>query len=681
MNKFKLVSKYKPTGDQPKAVSDLIKGIKNKHREQVLLGVTGSGKTFTIANVIEKLNLPTLVISHNKTLAGQLHQEFRDFFPENAVSYFVSYYDYYQPEAYIPQSDTYIEKETDINEEIDKLRLRATSNLITRADTLVVASVSSIYNIGSPEKYGNFAITLKVGEKLDRTDLFSKLIQLQYSRGSYEFSRGTFRVRGDTIDIYPAYTDIAYRIKLKEDLIAEISELDPLIGTVLNKVSEFELFPAKHYLTDPAEQKEIFNTIRKDLHRQVSKFKSENKLIEAQRINQRVNFDLEMLNELGYVNGIENYSRYFDGRKPGDAPYSLMDYYNYRYGNNWLLVIDESHMTIPQIRGMYKGDMSRKKTLIDYGFRLPAAIDNRPLRFDEFLRRAQNTIYTSATPSDWEKNRSSQIVQQLVRPTGLLDPEVEIRPTKNQIKDLISEILIRKENGQRVLVTTFTKKIAEELTKFIGNYQELKRLDKNLAVRAQELDLKVQYLHSDVDTLDRQDILDDLRTGIYDVLIGINLLREGLDLPEVSLVAILDADKEGFLRSETSLIQTMGRAARHEQGHAIMYANKTTNSMQKAIKEVTRRRNIQLKYNKKYKITPIGIKKPIREKLIEREKEEKNNKQSVEIISPENYEQLLPVEQTKYIKQLTKLMRKSARNLNFEEATYLRDKIAAAKAL
>ena len=681
MNKFKLVSSFKPTGDQPEAINKLIEGIKSKHKNQVLLGVTGSGKTFTVANVIEKLNLPTLVISHNKTLAGQLYQEFRDFFPENAISYFVSYYDYYQPEAYIPHSDTYIEKETAINEEIDKLRLKATANLLTRSDTLVVASVSSIYNIGSPEKYGYFAIKLKVKDQLDRADLFSKLIQLQYSRGSYEFVRGTFRVRGDSIDIYPAYTDIAYRIQLSGDIISKIIELDPLTGMQAAELNEFELFPAKHYITDPDMQKKTFQVIKKDLHEQVNKFKDENKLIEAQRLNQRVNFDLEMLNELGYVNGIENYSRYFDGRKPGEPPYTLMDYFNYRYKKDWLLVIDESHMTIPQIRGMYKGDMSRKKTLIDYGFRLPAAIDNRPLRFDEYLRRAHKTIYTSATPSDWEKSLSEQVVQQLVRPTGLLDPEIEIRSSKDQIRDLISEILIRKQRGERVLVTTFTKKIAEDLSKFIGNYQELQRLDKDLASEAEKLNLKVQYLHSDVDTLDRQDILDDLRLGTYDVLVGINLLREGLDLPEVSLVAILDADKEGFLRSETSLIQTMGRAARHENGQVIMYADKVTNSMQKAISEVNRRRKVQKQYNKTNGITPSGISKPIRDKLIERTKKDENLKQKTEIMIREDFDQLLPNEKVKYIKELTKKMKTAARELNFEEASFLRDKITSIKNL
>ena len=681
MNKFKLVSSFKPTGDQPEAINKLIEGIKSKHKNQVLLGVTGSGKTFTVANVIEKLNLPTLVISHNKTLAGQLYQEFRDFFPENAISYFVSYYDYYQPEAYIPHSDTYIEKETAINEEIDKLRLKATANLLTRSDTLVVASVSSIYNIGSPEKYGYFAIKLKVKDQLDRADLFSKLIQLQYSRGSYEFVRGTFRVRGDSIDIYPAYTDIAYRIQLSGDIISKIIELDPLTGMQAAELNKFELFPAKHYITDPDKQKETFQVIRKDLHEQVNKFKGENKLIEAQRLNQRVNFDLEMLNELGYVNGIENYSRYFDGRKPGEPPYTLMDYFNYRYKKDWLLVIDESHMTIPQIRGMYKGDMSRKKTLIDYGFRLPAAIDNRPLRFDEYLRRAHKTIYTSATPSDWEKSLSEQVVQQLVRPTGLLDPEIEIRSSKDQIRDLISEILIRKQRGERVLVTTFTKKIAEDLSKFIGDYQELQRLDKDLALEAEKLNLKVQYLHSDVDTLDRQDILDDLRLGTYDVLVGINLLREGLDLPEVSLVAILDADKEGFLRSETSLIQTMGRAARHENGQVIMYADKVTNSMQKAISEVNRRRKVQKQYNKTNSITPSGISKPIRDKLIERTKKDENLKQKTEIMIREDFDQLLPNEKVKYIKELTKKMKTAARELNFEEASFLRDKITSIKNL
>ena len=575
---FKLSSPYKPTGDQPAAIEKLTGGIKNGATDQVLLGVTGSGKTFSIANVIEKTQLPTLVISHNKTLAGQLYQELRDFFPENGVSYFVSYYDYYQPEAYIPQTDTYIEKETDINKEIDKLRLRATTNLMTRKDSIVVASVSCIYNIGSAQEYGNFVLELEQGKSYERTAVAKRLIELQYEREDYGFHRGTWRVRGDIMDIFPAYEDTGVRLEFVGNTLDKVSTLNPVTGKILKNLTGIVIYPAKHYMMNPVKMKSVFFQIRHDLQVQVKKFKDDGKLLEANRLERRVTYDLEMIEEVGYVNGIENYSRYFDGRKPGDAPYSLIDYYKHNFGDNYLVVIDESHMTIPQIGGMYNGDFSRKKTLVDFGFRLEAAYDNRPLKFEEFLRRAPKALYTSATPGPWELNRAGdQVAQQLIRPTGITDPEIEVKPTEGQIPDLMKEISQHIKKGQRTLVTTLTKRMAEDLTTYL-----------------KEQGIKVQYLHSEVNTLDRTDILDELRRGEYDVLVGINLLREGLDLPEVSLVVILDADKEGFLRSETSLVQTMGRAARHIEGKVIMYADNRTGSMNRAIKEVDRRRKYQL---------------------------------------------------------------------------------------
>src|SRR3989344_7758314 len=548
---FKLQTDFKPTGDQPQAIDSLTLGIKKRLSEQVLLGVTGSGKTFTLANVIARLNLPTLVISHNKTLAGQLYQEFRDFFPSNAVSYFVSYYDYYLPESYIPQTDTYIEKETEINEEIDKLRLAATTNLLTRKDTLVVASVSSIYNIGSPREYGKFVLELKCGMKIEREQILLRLVDLQYQRAEYEFTRGTFRIRGEAIDLYPAYEDRAIRILTKDNFIDKMYYFEPIgMDPSLNEeLRTTVIYPSKHYMTDPKSYERVFKQIKKDLKLEVANFKKRNKPLEAYRLNQRVNYDLEMIKELGYVNGIENYSRYFDGRLPGDPPYSLFDYYKEAYGSNWLLIIDESHMTIPQLHGMYNGDQARKQTLIDFGFRLKAALDNRPLKFEEFISRKPQTIYVSATPDEWELEKANQIVEQLVRPTGLLDPEISLKSSKDQVLDLTVEIKKRAKRKERTLVTTLTKKTAEDLEKYLEEHSD---------------GLSVMYLHSDIETLKRQDILEELRRGKYDVLVGINLLREGLDLPEVSLVAILDADKEGFLRSETSLIQTIGRAARHK---------------------------------------------------------------------------------------------------------------------
>lgn len=670
MNAFKLDSKYKPSGDQPNAIAQLIKNTESGYNEQVLLGVTGSGKTYTMANVIQTLQRPTLIISHNKTLAAQLYQEFRDFFPENAVSYFVSYYDYYQPEAYVPQTDTFIEKETQINDDIDKLRLAATTNLLTRKDTIIVASVSCIYNIGSPKEYGHFVLELKPGIPISRTAIFERLIQLQYERSDYGFHRGTFRVRGEVIDIFPAYDDISLRIMVDNEKVLSVTTLDPLTGKVIAQLNGTVIYPAKHYMTDPTNYKQVFEHIRADLEEQVAYFKKQNKIIEAHRISQRVNFDLEMIQEMGFVNGIENYSRYFDGRNPGDPPYSLLDYFDESSQGNasdWLLIIDESHMTLPQIRGMYNGDRARKQTLIDFGFRLPSALDNRPLKFEEFLRRIPQTVYVSATPNEWEISRSKQaipvdhsdtaIVEQLIRPTGLVDPEISVRPSEGQIADLLSEIEKRTQKHERVLVTTLTKRMSEDLTKFLA--------DKGVLV---------QYLHSDVETLERSDILSDLRSGEYDVLVGINLLREGLDLPEVSLVAILDADKEGFLRSKTSLIQTMGRAARHQEGQVIMYADKITDSMKGAMDEVTRRRNKQIKFNKVHNITPTTIQKPIRDRLIERQKEEqeKTGRQMLQISNTE-LDSMTPKDKTEFKKKLEKTMKEAAKDLNFEFAAKIRD--------
>ena len=626
---FKLVSDYKPTGDQPEAIANLIAGI---NKDQVLLGVTGSGKTFTIANVIAAVNKPTLVIAHNKTLAAQLYQEFKEFFPENAVSYFVSYYDYYQPEAYIPKTDTYIEKETEINEEIDRLRLQATTNLLTRKDTIVVSSVSCIYNLGNPIEYGKFILQLP---NENRREIMERLIDLQYERSEFDFKRGTFRVKGDNIDIYPASEDFGIRTSNKS-----LIKFDPLTGKTMETLEKFVIYPAKHYMTDPQKYKDVFKDIRNDMEIQAKKLGP----LESQRLRQRVNYDLEMIQEVGYVNGIENYSRYFDGRNPGDPPYSLLDY----FPKDYLLVIDESHMTIPQIRGMYNGDRSRKQTLIDFGFRLPAALDNRPLRFDEFQRRQGKTIYTSATPRDWEKQQGP-VIEQLIRPTGIVDPSIEVRPTSGQIQDLIKEL-----KGQRTLVTTLTKRMAEELSDY---------LKENVP------GLKVAYLHSEILTLERTEILKKLRQGEFDVLVGINLLREGLDLPEVTLVAILDADKEGFLRSDTSLIQTMGRGARNIDSHVIMYADKVTGSMKRAIDEVRRRRKVQMAWNKAHHITPKTIIKSIREDIFQRPIEVREDLLDIDV------EQLLPQEKVKLKKVLEKRMRESAKILDFEGASYYRDKL------
>lgn len=667
---FKLKSNFKPIPDQEKAIENLSEGILNGKKYQTLLGVTGSGKTFTMAKVIEKVKRPTLIISHNKTLAAQLYQEMRDLFPENAVSYFVSYYDYYQPEAYIPSTDTYIEKDADINEMIDKLRLAATANLLTRPDSIVVASVSCIYNIGSPREYGHFVLEVAEGMKTGREQIIDRVIDLQYERGDFGFDRGTFRVRGNAIDIYPAYLDEALHIEFGEDKISKIELINPLTGSVAKSKdgktpANFVLYPAKHFMTDPKTHKSAFENIMKDLDIRVKELKAEGKDLEAHRIAQKVTYDLEMIREVGYVKGIENYSRYFDGRNPGEPPFSLLDYFNEPYKDKWMLLIDESHMTFPQIRGMFNGDLARKQTLIDYGFRLPSALDNRPLKFDEFIRRIPNFIASSATPNDWEVSMGGgKTTELLVRPTGIPDPEVTIKPIKNQVADVIQEIKKVVKKGQRTLVTTLTKKTAEDLSNYLS-----------------EQGLKVQYLHSDVATLDRTDILDDLRSGKYDVLVGINLLREGLDLPEVSLVAILDADKEGFLRSDVTLIQTMGRAARHVEGRVIMYADKVTGSMERALSEVKRRRAYQLAYNKKHNITPVSVSKPIRGKLVNREEGEKapwvfgSKEPMFESLPHIDMDAMTPMEKKRLVKNLTNEMRTAAQDLNFELAAEIRDKI------
>ncbi|MEX2007860.1 MAG: excinuclease ABC subunit UvrB [Candidatus Levyibacteriota bacterium] len=659
--KFELVAPFKPTGDQPQAIKKLIENYEKGVDHQVLLGVTGSGKTFTIANMIQNIQKPTLVISHNKTLAGQLYQEFKEFFPNNAVSYFVSYYDYYQPEAYIAHSDTYIEKEVEINEEIDKLRLFATTNLMTRKDVIVVASVSCIYNIGSPVEYGKFILELKPGIRMSPRDVQLRLVDLQYARNDYAFQRGTFRLRGNSIDLLPSYSDLGIKILTENDKITAIYEFDPLTG---EKIKVFEngtvIYPAKHFMTDPANYESVFGQIRKDLANQVKVLEKSGKPLEAQRLTKRVNYDLDMIREVGYVNGIENYSRYFDGRQPGQPPFSLLDYFEHA-SPEWLTIIDESHMTLPQIRGMYNGDRARKETLVDYGFRLPSAFDNRPLRYDEFMQRIHQAVYASATPDEYEislaKESPDAIAEQLIRPTGLVDPKVSVRPTKGQIDDLIKEIEKRAKKNERTLVTTLTKRMAEDLTTYL-----------------QERNIKVAYLHSDIETLDRQDVIDQLRSGEHDVIVGINLLREGLDLPEVSLVAILDADKEGFLRSRTSLVQTMGRAARNMDGEVIMYADEHTGSMKEAIKEVERRRQVQIDYNKKHGITPTSITKSIRARLVEREKEEKNLNIDF-LLEMGNKDVLLPDEKETVIKKLRREMKQAAKDLDFETAAMLRDRI------
>lgn len=657
---FKLKTNYTSIAEQEKAIGKLVGNIKDGVKYQTLLGVTGSGKTFTTAKVIEKLQKPTLIISHNKTLAAQLYQEMRDLFPDNAVSYFVSYYDYYQPESYIPSTDTYIEKDSAINELIDKLRLATTTNLLTRKDVIVVASVSCIYNIGSPNEYGKFAFEFVAGMKVTREQIIDRLLDLQYERSEFGFNRGTFRIRGENIDIYPAYTDEAIRIEMDSNKIKSVKLIHAVTGQPNDQqliANSFVLYPAKHFIADPKTHEHAFNEIKKDLDERVKELKRQNKLLEAQRLSQRVAYDIEMIKEMGYVKGIENYSRYFDGRKADDAPFSLLDYFKAKNMNEWLVVVDESHITFPQVRGMFAGDFSRKSTLIEYGFRMPSALDNRPLKFDEFMRRIPNFIALSATPDEWELSLSEgHVVEQLLRPTGIPDPLVEIKPTTNQVTDVIEEIKKEIKEKRRVLVTTLTKKTAEDLSAYL-----------------EEQGLKVAYLHSDVKTLDRTDILDNLRNGKYDVLVGINLLREGLDLPEVGLVAILDADKEGFLRSQTSLIQTMGRAARHVKGRVIMYADKITGSMDRALNEVKRRREYQLEMNKKYGIIPRSISKPLRVKLIEKDEENKTDfALETGIVDTES---LTPMDKKKLINNLRKEMVLAAHELNFELAAEIRDRI------
>lgn len=672
---LKVVSPFQPTGDQPEAIETLVLGIKLGLKNQVLLGVTGSGKTFTMAKVIERLQKPALVISHNKTLAGQLYQEFRDFFPENAVSYFVSYYDYYQPEAYIPTTDTYIEKEAQINELIDKLRLQATTNILTRKDTIVVASVSCIYNIGSPREYGHFVLEISLGEKIDEQEIFRRLVGLQYQRNEFEFKRGCFRQRSGFFDIHLAYEDYAYRIKFENKQIVAISIFDPLTGQKIKEdLSKAIIYPAKHYLTDKETFEKVEEKIRQDLKTEAELLKKKGRLSEADRLIRRVNYDLEMIKEVGYVNGIENYSRYFERRLPGQPPYTLIDYFKEAYKDDWLLFIDESHMTIPQLKGMYHGDYSRKKTLVEYGFRLKAAFDNRPLKFEEFYPLPRYLIYVSATPDEWEitqaKNEVKQkklnhpgVVEQLIRPTGIIDPQIELRPAENEIQDLIEEIEKRVKRHEKILVTTLTKRIAEDLTDYL-----------------KERKIRAMYLHSDIETLERSDILEKLRKNMYDVLVGINLLREGLDLPEVSLVAILDADREGFLRSKTSLIQTMGRAARNVMGKVIIYADTITKSIREAKEEIERRRKYQIEYNLKHHIKPKTIYKPIREKIIEKEEEDLIYDRKIKEIKGDklikiNIQGLTPYDRKKLVKKLKHLMKQAVEDLNFELAIQLRDKI------
>lgn len=676
---FKLNAPFNPTGDQPQAISKLVAGIKEKKDHQVLLGVTGSGKTFTVANIIQQTQLPTLVISHNKTLAAQLYQEFRDFFPDNAVCYFVSYYDYYQPEAYIPQTDTYIKKDADINVEIDKLRLSATAHLLTRPDVIVVASVSCIYNLGSPAEYGKHVLELIKGQLLDRETLQLCLVELQYVRDDFDFKRGSFRVRGDTVSIWPANQDVALRVEMVGDIIKDIRETDPLTGRVINQDENklyFTIYPAKHHITPADTLAKGLEHIQDDLAARLVDLQKAGKKIAAYRLEQKVNYDLEQIREFGYVSGIENYSRYFDGRSPGQPPYTLLDYFSYNASKfkkgGFLTIVDESHATLPQVRGMYQGDKSRKQTLIDYGFRLPSALDNRPLVFSEFLKRVPQMVHTSATPGDWEVGKAGRlVVEQLIRPTGLLDPVIEVRPTKGQIQDLVREILIRKQKRERVLVTTLTKRMAESLTEYLNEADKLKKI------------VSVRYIHADVDTLERSEILTDLRQGKYDVVVGVNLLREGLDLPEVSLVAILDADKAGFLRTKTTLIQTMGRAARHEEGWVIMYADTVSGAMQEAMSEVERRRKVQEEYNQKHQITPQSIQKPIRSELIQRDPRFASSLSRVVQLSKKeavnldelDLDALTPADQKRFIRGLRRKMLQAARDFEFELAAKIRDKI------
>jgi excinuclease ABC subunit B len=650
---FKLNAPYKPTGDQPEAIRQLAEGIQRDYKHQVLLGATGTGKTFTMASLIAEIQKPTLVMAHNKTLAAQLYAEFKDFFPDNAVEYFVSYYDYYQPEAYVPRHDLYIEKESDINEEIERLRLAATTSLMSRKDVIVVASVSCIYGIGNPEAYGRVVINLESGYMYRRNALLRQLIESQYSRNDLELSPGTFRVRGDTLEIIPAYQDrIGYRITFFGDEVERMMEFNAVTGELRREMSSLFIYPAKHFITEEGKLKKAIQDIEQELELRLAQLKGEEKLLEAQRLEQRTQYDLEMLREVGYCSGIENYSRHLDQRSAGTPPWTLVDY----LPDDYLLVLDESHMTVPQIRGMYNGDRSRKETLVEYGFRLPSALDNRPLKFDEFEERMGWTVYTSATPGPYELARCAQVVEQIIRPTGLVDPEIDVRPVEGQVDDLVGEIRQRVEVGERVLVTTLTKRMAEKLADYL-----------------MELGVKVHYLHSEIDTLERIGILRDLRLGVFDVVVGINLLREGLDLPEVSLVTILDADKEGFLRSETALIQTIGRAARHVRGKVIMYAEKETEAMRRAIGETNRRRAKQVAYNQEHGIEPVSIHKAVRDltdQLAVRAVAEPRGEYRVKGASS-----LSKHEMQRVISELEKQMKEAARNLEFEKAAAIRDEI------
>ena len=649
MDSFKLVSKYKPTGDQPEAINALVDGFNKGYKKQTLLGVTGSGKTFTMANIIEKVNRPTLVLAHNKTLAAQLCTEFKEFFPENAVEYFVSYYDYYQPEAYIPGTDTYIEKDSAINDEIEKLRHSATCALSERRDVIIVSSVSCIYSLGAPDDYRNMVLSLRTGTTRSRDEVVRKLVDIQYERNDINFTRNKFRIRGDIVEVYPAYySDTSIRIEFFGDEIDAIKECNALTGEVKKSLSHAAIYPASHYIVPREKMLEGIKEIEREMWERVEYFKSRDQLIEAQRIQQRTEYDMEMLQEIGMCKGIENYSRILSGRAPGSTPNTLLDY----FPDDYLLLIDESHVTVPQVRGMYGGDRSRKQNLIDYGFRLPSALDNRPLNFDEFTDRVNDVIYVSATPGEYERAGSSQTVEQVIRPTGLVDPEISVRQTEGQIDDLVSEINDRVEKKERVLITTLTKKMAEDLTEYLHN-----------------VGIKVQYMHHDIDTIERMKIIRELRLGEFDVLVGINLLREGLDIPEVSLVAILDADKEGFLRSETSLVQTIGRAARCDHGKVIMYADTVTDSMERAIRETERRREIQIKYNKQHGIVPKSIVKDVRDVL----------EISSSVGKKRDINRMSEKEKQEMIKSLTAEMRLAAKMLEFERAAKLRDKILKLK--
>lgn len=652
MSLFNLNSKYQPAGDQPEAIAKLSAGLSDNKKEQTLLGITGSGKTFTMANVIAEYGKPTLILSHNKTLAAQLYGEFKEFFPDNAVHYFVSYFDYYQPEAYIARSDTYIEKDSAINEEIDRLRHAATAALLSRKDVIIIASVSCIYGIGNITDYSNMTLHLKVGERRVRDKLLRQLNDIQYQRNDIAFERGTFRIRGENLDIFPVGEECAYRLEFFGDEVESIKRINYLTGEVTDTLETLAIYPAKHYVTPREQLQQAMINIQEESEERVAWFKSQDMLLEAQRLETRVKYDLEIMEQTGYVKGIENYARYLTNREPGAQPATLMDY----FADDYLMFVDESHISIPQVGGMYNGDRARKTTLIEHGFRLPSALDNRPLNFTEFERHINKVIYVSATPSDYELSRSTQIAEQIIRPTGLLDPIVEVRPSENQVDDLLAEIRARIAKGQRSLVTTLTKRIAEDLSEYLA-----------------EIGIKVQYLHSDVDTLDRIDILRDLRLGVYDVLIGINLLREGLDLPEVSLVAIVDADKEGFLRSETSLIQTMGRAARHQDGMVIMYADKMTGSMERAIKVTQDRREVQEAYNKEHGITPTTVQKALAESMQAEKDAETSDVENIDF-------KKVPKDELKFItKQLTEQMELAAANLQFEKAAELRDQIEEVK--